>query len=112
MQGLGVSARRDSRTRPPPSFGAFAGDVLVGNFGDGRINAYSLDEGEFQGQLRGTDGSPIAIDGLWALRVGNGGGTSTSGDPNALYFSAGINGESDGLFGTLTFVAGSGGGGD
>jgi uncharacterized protein (TIGR03118 family) len=96
----------------PASFGAFAGDLLVGNFGDGRINAYTLDEGDFRGQLRGTDGAPLTIDGLWALRVGNGGGTGTSGDPNAVYFTAGINHESDGLFGTITFVGGGGGGGD
>lgn len=90
----------------PASFGKLAGTLLVGNFGDGRINAYTLDDGEFRGQLRGTDGAPITIDGLWALRVGNGGGTPTSGDPNAVYFTAGINHESDGLFGTITKVGG------
>jgi uncharacterized protein (TIGR03118 family) len=84
----------------PASFGAFAGDLLVGNFGDGQINAYTLDTGNFRGQLSGS-GGPIAIEGLWAIRVGNGGGGVLGGDPNALYFSAGINGEADGLFGTI-----------
>ena len=87
----------------PPSFGRFAGDLLVGNFGDGRINAFTPDKGNFRGELRDVvTGAPITIDGLWALRVGNGGGTATSGDPNAVYFTAGINGEQDGLFGTIT----------
>ena len=81
----------------PTSFGKFAGDLLVGNFGDGRINAYTVDKGNFRGWLRDVrTGGPITIDGLWALRIGNG-----SGDPNAIYFTAGINGEQDGLFGTI-----------
>jgi uncharacterized protein (TIGR03118 family) len=87
----------------PPSFGEFAGDLLVGNFGDGRINAFTLDKGNFRGALRDVvTGDPITIDGLWALRVGNGGGGMNGGDPNAVYFTAGINGEQDGLFGTIT----------
>ncbi|TME57953.1 MAG: TIGR03118 family protein [Chloroflexi bacterium] len=91
----------------PPSFGKFAGDLLVGNFGDRRINAYTLGKGNFRGWLRDVrTGGPIAIDGLWALRVGNGGGAPTGGDPNAVYFTAGINGEQDGLFGTITNAGG------
>lgn len=89
----------------PASFGAFAGDLLVGNFGDGHINAYTVDKGNFRGQLMGGDG-PITIDGLWGIRVGNGGGGANGGNPNALYFSAGINGENDGLFGTITNATG------
>ena len=81
----------------PASFGDFAGDLLVGNFGDGRINAYTVDKGNFRGVLTGTNGAPITIDGLWALRVGN-----TAADPNAVYFTAGINNEVGGLFGKLT----------
>ena len=80
----------------PPGFGRLAGDLLVGNFGDGHINAYTLDKGNFREELRGTDGAPITIDGLWALRVGN-----ASADTNAVYFTAGINDEADGLFGTV-----------
>jgi uncharacterized protein (TIGR03118 family) len=87
----------------PPSFGKFAGDLLVGNFGDGRINAYTLDKGNFRGALRDAmTGEPITIEGLWALRVGNGGGGTNGGDPNAVYFTAGINDEADGLFGKIT----------
>jgi uncharacterized protein (TIGR03118 family) len=81
----------------PASFGDFAGDLLVGNFGDGRINAYSLDNGNYRGTLSAPNGTPITIDGLWALRVGN-----SAADPNAVYFTAGINDEADGLFGELT----------
>ena len=87
----------------PASFGRLAGDLLVGNFGDGHINAYTLDKGNFRGELSNVaTGNPITIDGLWALRVGNGGGPPFGGDPNAVYFTAGINGEQDGLFGTIT----------
>src|SRR5207245_3402664 len=78
----------------PASFGRLAGDLLVGNFGDGHINAYTLDKGNFRAELRDVvTGSPITIDGLWALRVGNGGPAPNGGDPNAVYFTAGINGE-------------------
>jgi len=90
----------------PASFGSLAGTLLVGNFGDGHVNAYALDEGDFKGELRGTDGAPITIDGLWSLRVGNGGGTANSGDPNAVYITAGINHENDGLLGTITKAGG------
>jgi len=87
----------------PASFGKFAGDLLVGNFGDGHINVYTLAKGNFRGWLRDVaTGGPITIDGLWALRVGNGGPGPNGGDPNAVYFTAGINGEQDGLFGTIT----------
>ena len=80
----------------PASFGDFAGDLLVGNFGNGRINAYTLDKGNFRGELTRTNGAPISIDGLWALQVGN-----AAADTNAVYFTAGINDEADGLFGTV-----------
>jgi len=87
----------------PASFGELAGDLLVGNFGDGHINAYTLDKGNFRAELLDVaTGDPITIEGLWALRVGNGGGGANGGDPNAIYFTAGINGEHDGLFGTVT----------
>jgi len=87
----------------PASFGTFAGDLLVGNFGDGLINAYTLAHGDFRGALRDVmTGRPIAIDGLWALRVGNGGGGANGGDPNAVYFTAGIEDETHGLFGEIT----------
>ena len=89
----------------PPSFGSFAGDLLVGNFGDGTINAFNLSTKAFDGQLLGLDGKPIVIDGLWALTIGNDG---SAGSSNKLYFSAGPNDESNGLFGVIEFASTSG----
>jgi uncharacterized protein (TIGR03118 family) len=83
----------------PKGFGDFGGDLLVGNFGDGRINAYNPRNGEFEGTLRGTNEKPIVIDGLWGLGFGN---DAAAGPAGTLFFSAGTNGEVDGLFGTLT----------
>jgi uncharacterized protein (TIGR03118 family) len=84
----------------PAGFGQFAGDILVGNFGDGRINVYDKN-GDFIDQLEDPSGRPITIDGLWALNFG--GGLKSS--PDTLYFSAGPKGGSDGLFGTITAEA-------
>ena len=86
-------------TLASPTFGALGGDILVGNFGSGQINAYEATSGEFRGQLRNTDGDPLTIAGLWGLRFPTG---SLNVPPNTLYFTAGINHEADGLFGTLT----------
>jgi len=82
----------------PANFGAFANDLLVGNFGDGTINAYDPATGAFVGTMQDTKGNNIVLDGLWALIVGNGG---NGGDPNAVYFSAGTGGEKHGLLGSL-----------
>ena len=88
-------------TIAPASFGTFAGDLLVGNFGDGTIDAFKLhgEDHGFAGQLTGADGTPIVIGDLWALTTGNGG---SAGDPNAIYFTAGVQDEAHGLFGSLT----------
>jgi len=83
--------------RAPAGFGRFSGALLVGNFGNGRINAYDRATGEFLGRLRHEDGSPIEIDGLWALRFGNG----VTGNRNTLLFTAGIDDEQHGLFGAI-----------
>jgi len=80
-------------------FGDFSSDLLIGNFGDGRIDAFDPVTGAFQGALLDSSGNPIQIDGLWALKVRPGG---PGVDPNAVYFTAGINDETDGLFGALT----------
>lgn len=85
----------------PSSFLGFAGDLLVASFGSGTIDAYDLATGNFVGVLRGADGNPIMIDGLWGLSVGNGG---SAGSKWEVYFSAGPNDEADGLFGALTAV--------
>jgi uncharacterized protein (TIGR03118 family) len=89
----------------PASFKEFAGDLLVGNFGDGKINAFDPKTGKFVGQLMGKNG-PIQIDGLWGLKLGNGG---NAGNTDTLFFTAGIPGlggnvEDHGLFGSLTVV--------
>lgn len=83
----------------PAGFGSYANDLLVGNFGDGTINVFNPITNLFIAQLTNSAGIPLMIDGLWALINGNGG---SGGDPNRVYFTAGINGEADGLFGSLT----------
>ena len=80
----------------PASFGKYAGSLLVGNFGDGRVGAYT-DDGEFAGFLRDGDNKVIAIDGLWGLLAG----TATSGGTDSLWFSAGPDDETHGLVGVL-----------
>ena len=84
-------------TVAPRNFGPFSGALLVGNFGDGRINAYDRHSGRLLGRLRDASGTPIAIQGLWALEFGNG----VTGAPNELLFSAGPDGEEHGLFGVI-----------
>jgi uncharacterized protein (TIGR03118 family) len=84
----------------PSTFGNFHGDVLIGNFGDGLINAFTP-AGVFRGQLKSETNAPIQIEGLWGLRFGNGG---AGGDPSTLFFAAGIGGEAHGLFGTIQNV--------
>src|SRR5437588_2556523 len=85
-------------TLAPAGFGAFGGDILVGNFGNGRISAYDPTTGELQGELSTSGGGPIAIDGLWGLRFAP---ATPGATPNTLFFTAGINHEADGLFGTV-----------
>jgi uncharacterized protein (TIGR03118 family) len=100
LQRLASQGRLDSPwavTLAPSTFGAFGGDILVGNFGDGRINAFNPTTGQFLGQLR-NHGGPITISGLWGLRFPTG---SLNVTPNALYFTAGINDEADGLLGDI-----------
>lgn len=113
----------------PKGFGRFGGALLVGNFGDGRISAFNLRTGAFLGRLAGRQGEPIEIEGLWALEFGSGrrdrdgdedeengdhGDRRDHGDhgdrggrAQALYFTAGINDETDGLFGFIEAIGGS-----
>ena len=87
----------------PDDFGRFSGDLLVGNFGDGEINAYEpQSDGTYErvGDLKGADHKPILIDGLWALQFGH--GTANNGPTNTLFFTAGPDEESHGLFGKIT----------
>ncbi len=86
----------------PRDFGKFSNSILVGNFGSGWIAAYNGFTYKFIGFVKNPDDSLVAIDGLWSLAFGNGG---AAGPSTTLYFSAGPNQESHGLFGTLTPVA-------
>jgi len=81
----------------PDNFGPFGDRLLVGNFGDGRINVFGRFSGRFSGQLHDQSGNPIQIDDLWALKFG----TQATGGTNTLLFSAGINDEKDGLVGAI-----------
>jgi uncharacterized protein (TIGR03118 family) len=86
----------------PASFGAFGGDLLVGNFGDGRISAFketAANSWTPDGQLKGLDGQPLVIGGLWALEFG--GGAANSGPKTTLFYTAGPNGEFAGAFGRI-----------
>jgi uncharacterized protein (TIGR03118 family) len=86
----------------PAGFGDFSNDLLVGNFGDGHINAYNPTTGAFLGALSSSKGHPVVTPGLWGLAFGNG---STAGDANTLYFAAGPDDENHGLFGKITVNA-------
>jgi uncharacterized protein (TIGR03118 family) len=86
----------------PASFGVFSGDLLIGNFGNGRVSAYQDRGGGkwvYKGQLRRGDGTLITLDGLWALEFGNG---AAAGPTTSLFFTAGPGDESHGLFGVIT----------
>jgi uncharacterized protein (TIGR03118 family) len=85
----------------PADFGDFSNDLLVGNLRDGHINAFDPSSGAFKGTLADGLGRPVVIGGLWALKFGNGAG---AGPRNTLFFSAGINGEKNGLFGSLRAI--------
>jgi uncharacterized protein (TIGR03118 family) len=85
----------------PAGFGAFGGDLLAGNFRDGRISAFNPITGRFAGQVLNEQHRPITIDGLWGLRFG----TANTGGTGTLLFSAGLNGETDGLLGSINPVA-------
>jgi len=87
--------------RAPASFSVFSNDLLVGNFGNGRISAYTKRGAAwvYKGQLRHANGSPIVIDGLWAIAFGNG---AAAGPTTTLYFLSGPSDEKHGLFGSIT----------
>jgi uncharacterized protein (TIGR03118 family) len=81
----------------PDSFGDFAGDLLIGNFGDGRIHAFDPHSGRLVGTLSTAKHQPIVIDGLWGLIVGD----QAAGGTDSVWFSAGPDGEAHGLLGLL-----------
>jgi uncharacterized protein (TIGR03118 family) len=82
---------------PASIFGAFSGDLLIGNFGDGIINSFSPTTGALLGQIQNPDGTVIHNPGLWDMVFGAGG----TGNPNTLYFTSGILSEAHGLFGAI-----------
>ncbi len=84
---------------PFERFGNFNNALFVGNFGDGSVNAFNFDSGDFLGDVRDVSGNPIIIPGVWALQFGLG---VAGGSSSALYFTAGIDDEQHGLFGKLT----------
>jgi uncharacterized protein (TIGR03118 family) len=100
-------ASRDALNAPwglavaPADFGEFGGQLLVGNFGDGMINAFRWGSWEPDGHLKLAGHQPVRIDGLWAIAFG-GGGTAASGPANSLYFTAGPGDEEHGAFGVIT----------
>ncbi len=86
----------------PAEFGVFGGDLLVANFGNGRISAYKDNGGGhwvYKGQLRRGDGTLLAIDGLWGIAFGNG---AAAGPTSTLYYVSGPGGESHGAFGSVS----------
>ena len=85
----------------PAKFGEFSNDLLVGNFGDGHINAFNPKTGAFLGTLLDQNGQPLYNNRLWALFFGTGG---QGGKKNQLFFSAGIDEQQHGLFGVISAV--------
>jgi uncharacterized protein (TIGR03118 family) len=87
----------------PTDFGRYSGDLLVGNFGDGHINAYRWDGKHWHahGTLRDSHGQKVAIDGLWAIAFGGGVNLANDGAANTLFFAAGPHDEEGGAFGTV-----------
>lgn len=92
-------------TLAPAGFGKFSNRLLVGNFGDGRINAYDLATGQFVGRLKAPGGRPIQIDGLWGIAFGKG---FASAPVNTLFFAAGPGDELHGLYGRIDVAPGDG----
>ena len=95
----------------PSNFGPFSNDLLVGSFGNataatgnGTISAFDPNTHDFLGQLTDPSGNPIAIAGLWTLTTGNNGSAGGAAFGNTLFFTAGINNQADGLFGSISFV--------
>ncbi|MFN8573086.1 MAG: TIGR03118 family protein [Gemmatimonadaceae bacterium] len=85
--------------RAPAGFGDVSGAILVGNFGDGKIGAYSATSGEFMGFLKGENGDALVIDGLWGLTFG------PASSPSTLYFASGPDDETHGLVGKINLIS-------
>ncbi|MGF6765566.1 uncharacterized protein (TIGR03118 family) [Paraburkholderia sp. GAS33] len=82
----------------PGNFGSMSGAILIGNFGDGTINAFNASSGQSMGPLNGPNGGPVAEHGMWGIAFGN----DLSNQPsNTLFFAAGPNDEADGVYGRI-----------
>jgi uncharacterized protein (TIGR03118 family) len=102
----GLNAPWGLAQAPASGFGPFSGDLLVGNFGDGVIQAFrELGDGSWdhEGIIRDTHRLKVSIDGLWALQFGH--GATNNGPVNTLYYTAGPNDETDGVFGSITLIS-------
>jgi uncharacterized protein (TIGR03118 family) len=97
LSGTGVLNSPWGVAIAPATFGKYANMLLVGNFGDGIIHAFDPKSGALVGTVEDESNKPIAIDGLWSLNFGNG----AASDPATLYFTAGIQAEKHGLFGSI-----------
>jgi len=82
----------------PASFGKFANKLLIGNFGDGTVNAYDMGTGHFKGQLKGTDHKVLHLEGLWGMAFGNNLFNQPAG---TLFFAAGPDDENHGVYGSI-----------
>lgn len=91
----------------PAGFGTFSGELLVGNFGDGRINAYNATTGALTGTLMQPSGAPVQVPGLWGIAFGNG---VNSQPTTTLFFTAGVNSQADGVYGRIDYGTGAGSG--
>ena len=100
----------------PADFGRFSGDLIVGNFGDGKLHAYRWDGHDWDtaGELKGANHKAVVVDGLWAIAFGGGVNVANNGAANTLFFAAGPNGEAGGSLrdhhgrGTLTLATAGG----
>src|SRR5262249_15303775 len=88
-------------TKADAEFGPFGGDILVGNFGDGKINAYNSTTGAFAGALTAPNGSVVVIPNLWGISMGNGASTQPT---STLFFAAGVNNQADGVYGRIDYA--------
>ncbi len=86
----------------PSSYGRFGGAILIGNFGDGTLNAYGPITGHFLGSLRDGHGRRIRVDGLWGMQFGNG---LLQQPTNSLFVAAGPNGEEGGTYSVINAVS-------
>ena len=91
----------------PADFGRFSNDLIVGNFGDGKLHAFRWDGKHWHpdGELLGSNDQPVVIDGLWAIEFGGGQNVANDGPANTLFYTAGPNDEEGGAFGTITAAA-------